>query len=363
MRRLIWPLLAAFIICASLTAAYSTDVKSLIGLQDLQLDSDNQSHGTFQRRISTSGTITLDKIDGNGIPWSNAYTRTIRPLNITGNGAGTITGYIISMDNVSITGGTIDNTVIGGTTSAAGTFSSLTATSDATIPDAITMGSNVVTGSKLIYTDNVTSDIQAQINLKAPAASPSFTGTATFSGEIVTTQLTTTGGDNTHFVNVANYGNPDNTATGNCYYSLTTLGWLCYNGSSWAGAAATTIAWDNITSKAALPQTKDFVIKGYAVGDNNMLLWKADQAQTLTQLDCMTGGTDNVTITLHECNSSGAACSTTGLTVKATSAGTADSSASNGSIDADDWVRVLVESIEGTATHVACTVRYTVAMP
>jgi len=94
-----------------------------------------------------------------------------------------------------------------------------------------------------------------------------------------------------------------------------------------------------------------------------MLLWKADQAQTLTRLDCMTGGTDNVTITLYECASDGSTCVTTGLSVAATSAGASDTSASNGSIDADDWVRVYVESIVGAASYVTCSVRYTVAMP
>ena len=92
-------------------------------------------------------------------------------------------------------------------------------------------------------------------------------------------------------------------------------------------------------------------------------MWKADQAQTLTRMDCMTGGSDNVTITLFECDGNGATCSTTGLVVAATSAGASDTSASNGDIDADDWVRVYVESIQGSATYVTCSVRYTVAMP
>lgn len=75
-----------------------TDTKSLIGLQDLQVDTDNNGHGTFQRKISTSGSITLDKIDGNGIPWSNAYTRTIRPVSVAGNSTGAITGYDFGSD-------------------------------------------------------------------------------------------------------------------------------------------------------------------------------------------------------------------------------------------------------------------------
>lgn len=63
----------------------SSDVKSQIGVQDLKLDDDGAAHGTFQRRTSTGGLLTLDKIDGNQIPWSLDYSRTIRPGGITGN--------------------------------------------------------------------------------------------------------------------------------------------------------------------------------------------------------------------------------------------------------------------------------------
>ncbi len=68
------------------TLAFGVDIKSQIGTQDLNMDADGAAHGTFQRRTSTGGTITLDKIDGNQIPWSNAYTRTIRPADLITKG-------------------------------------------------------------------------------------------------------------------------------------------------------------------------------------------------------------------------------------------------------------------------------------
>jgi len=67
--------------------AFGVDIKSQIGTQDLNMDTDGAAHGTFQRRTSTGGTITLDKIDGNQIPWSLDYLRTIRPHDITGHSA------------------------------------------------------------------------------------------------------------------------------------------------------------------------------------------------------------------------------------------------------------------------------------
>ena len=75
--------------------AFGVDIKSQIGTQDLNVDTDGAAHGTFQRRTSTGGTITLDKIDGNQIPWSLDYSRTIRPGNITGNSTGRIQNYSI----------------------------------------------------------------------------------------------------------------------------------------------------------------------------------------------------------------------------------------------------------------------------
>ena len=64
----------------------STDVKSTIGGNDLNLtQTDGAAQETFVRRTSTGGTVNVNKIDGNDIPWTNEYTRTIRPGGITGN--------------------------------------------------------------------------------------------------------------------------------------------------------------------------------------------------------------------------------------------------------------------------------------
>ena len=55
-------------------------------------------------------------------------------------------------------------------------------------------GPLAVTDTELNYVDGVTSGIQAQINLKAPLAAPTFTGVATFTGSAVVPTPTT----NTH---------------------------------------------------------------------------------------------------------------------------------------------------------------------
>jgi hypothetical protein len=279
-------------------------------------------------------------------------------------------------DNVAITGGTIDNTVIGGGTSAAGTFSSLTR--------------GTVSNTEFGYLDGVTSAIQTQFNLKRALDNVTFTsmGVATFDNEVVGTQFTSTGADNTHYIHVGNSAAPftcEDTVEkrGACYYDNGVSSWLCCNGTSWAGPSATTIGSGNPTVDEAgeigidttadqlvyfgtaervitYQHPKDFVIYGYSASYDNVVKWKANTNQTLIQLDCITGGADGVTVTLYECDSNAANCVTTGLVVAATSTNASDSSASNGSIDENDWVVASLSSLTGSPTSIACSVRYVI---
>lgn len=320
-------------------------------------------------------------------------------------GSGTVT----SLDNT-----TMDNTIIGGTTPAAGAFSSLSR--------------GAVSDAEFEYLDNTTSNIQAQLDTKAPLNSPEFVGAGTSTGEWTSTQYNSTAVDGEHFINVGNTTHKADPAYGDCEYYFPTNSWMCWDNTQWASPVVqgtTELPWDNITSRptinsvtitgavldnvsnyptfnqnttgaaAKVPSgasptvdaegkigidtsgdqvvyyggaervltyqfTKDFVINGYTASHDNVVRWKAHPSQTLTQLDCMTGGTDNVTVTLYECDANNANCATTGLVAAATSSGAADTSASNGTIDADDWVRVSLSSLQGTATSVACTVRYVI---
>jgi hypothetical protein len=149
------------------------------------------------------------------LPWDNI---TSKPTTSVGYG-------ITRVDNVAI-----DNTVIGGTTPLAGTFTTGTFSS---------LVRGVVSDAEFLTLDNVTTGttIQAQLNLKSTIASPSFTGNATSTGEWTATQYNSSGSDNTHYLNVANTGPPTGPTKGDCYYDNTALQWLCWNGSSWAGAA------------------------------------------------------------------------------------------------------------------------------
>jgi len=211
-------------------------------------------------------------------------------------------------------------------------------------------------------------------------------GPVTVDNEVTATQFNSSGSDNTHFINVANTG-PPNSGTetlGDCYFDNTSTAWLCWDGDSWEPPAFSTISHganptidgegeagvdttaDQLVYFGAAARvltyqhTKDFVIYGYSASHDNVVKWKADTNQTLTQLDCITGGTDNVTVTLYECDANAANCTTTGLVAAATSTNANDSSASNGAIDVNDWIVASLSSLQGTATSVACTVRYVI---
>lgn len=87
------------------STAFGVDYRSLIGREDINLThTDNGAQETYTRRTSTGGSVSLNKLEGNAIPWSNAYTRTVRPKSVSGDNTGTVTGYRIVADNVSING-------------------------------------------------------------------------------------------------------------------------------------------------------------------------------------------------------------------------------------------------------------------
>lgn len=101
-----------------------------------------------------------------------------------------------SVTTVDINGGTIDGSVIGGTTAAAGSFSTLTyggttltaTAAELNVLDGVTASTSEInllsgmttTATELNYVAGVTSAIQDQIDTKAPTASPQFSGVSLF---------------------------------------------------------------------------------------------------------------------------------------------------------------------------------------
>jgi hypothetical protein len=121
------------------SAAISVSKTALVDGTGLTLTGDTLSVDASQTQITAVGTIATGTWQGTAI--ADAYVA----------------------DNLTISGGTVDNSVIGGTTAAAGTFTDLTASGT------LTLGGTAVTSTavELNYTDGVTSNIQTQLDSKA----------------------------------------------------------------------------------------------------------------------------------------------------------------------------------------------------
>jgi len=147
-----------------------------------------------------------------------------------------------------IDGGTIDSTVIGGSTAAAGSFTTLSASSTFTlggtaitstaaelnILDGVTATATelnlldgvTATTTELNYVDGVTSAIQTQLDAKAPTASPTFTG------------LVTVNGTDAVKVPAGTTGQRPTAAQGQIRFNTTTSGFEGYNGTAWSSLGA-----------------------------------------------------------------------------------------------------------------------------
>lgn len=365
---LILPLLGAA------TVAFAADMKGKIGLEDLAVGT-----GTFERRTSSGGTVTMTEINATNLGLTSGEVM-ITWDEITDTPT-TLAGYGITdagaQDNVAITGGTIDNTIIGETTPELGFFTTLTGTyaifDDLAVASGFTSG-GTSTVSGLFYSeslwvnDNVLISGTARLN-----AGITVSGASTFDNEVQASSYSTIAADGEHFINVANSTAPtDNVTVGDCYYDNVALGWLCWNGSAWAGAsgditASSTATFTNKTFDPAGDNNvfthyaqKDFTILDPVAADNSML-FKARYAMTVSNVHCLAQGGGSITLQILECDSAGANCAGIdgSTTITCDSDGAADDgSLSNASIDAGDWVQVLYGAPSGTVNTLTYSIYY-----
>jgi hypothetical protein len=126
-----------------------------------------------------------------------------------------------------------------------------------------------------------------------------------------------------------------------------------------AGTWATTIdASGNLTCSA---QTKTFsVVVPSVAATDDMILFKAPAALTLTGLDCIVSAATSATINIQECDSTGASCADTATADLACDTdGATTTSFTDAAIASGAWVKLDVASISGTPGTLTVTVKYT----
>jgi hypothetical protein len=226
-----------------------------------------------------SGVITEVAFGADNTCWRSNGVSATPTWGTCGTGAG-----IGSLDNT-----TMDNTVIGGTTPVAATFTTLTVNSTSSLGGLATFatGGKVNNDQTLAFgtssnfltkynsttktmqftsTDNGSTgtDSDAAFYFKYASGVTIDPGKRIFgvaknsdnvlyyvndvgntvqTGSSTATEFNSSGTDNTHFINVANTGAPNSgtETTGDCYYDNTTTAWLCWDGDSWEAPAFTSI--------------------------------------------------------------------------------------------------------------------------
>lgn len=102
----------------------------------------------------------------------------------------------------------------------------------------------------------------------------------------------------------------------------------------------------------------DFAVKT-PVDADDFLLFKAQTAMTITDIHVIAQGGTSISVDIQECNSSGASCATVDAAITADTDGAEDDGAlSNGTIDAGDWVKVVLGAPSGTVNYLAGSIYY-----
>lgn len=116
------------------------------------------------------------------------------------------------------------------------------------------------------------------------------------------------------------------------------------------------------TGKRVLPYRfqENFAIKS-PVDADDVLMFKAQQAITITDIHVLAQGGGTISVDIQECDSAGANCATVDAAISADSDGAEDDGTlSNGAIDAGDWVKLVLAAPSGTVNFLSGSIYYTI---
>lgn len=102
----------------------------------------------------------------------------------------------------------------------------------------------------------------------------------------------------------------------------------------------------------------DFAVKT-PVDADDFLLFKAQTAITITDIHVIAQGGTSISVDIQECDSAGVNCATVDAAITADTDGAEDDGTlSNGTIDAGDWVKVVLGAPSGTVNYLAGSIYY-----
>jgi hypothetical protein len=115
-------------------------------------------------------------------------------------------------------------------------------------------------------------------------------------------------------------------------------------------------------SKRVLPHKfqENFAIKT-PVDADDFFLFKAQQAITITDIHVITIAGTSIDVDIQECDSAGVNCATVDAAITADTDGAEDDGTlTNGTIDAGDWVKVVLGAPSGTVNYLTGSIYYTI---
>jgi microcystin-dependent protein len=233
---------------------------SVVGTGTLQ----TLTNKTLTSPIVTGGTLnggvalTVDSTELNtldGITASTAELNTLDGITATVSELNTLDGITATVAELNtldgITASTAELNTLDGITATVSELNTLDGIT-ATVAELNTLDGITATVTELNYVDGVTSDIQTQLNTKAPSADPTFTGTVvlpsnTSIGTVTSTELSYVDGVTSSIqtqISTINTTLATNTPTGMISIhagAVAPTGWLICNGASYASASYATL--------------------------------------------------------------------------------------------------------------------------
>ncbi|MGI9538556.1 MAG: hypothetical protein ACR2N6_00230 [Miltoncostaeaceae bacterium] len=85
---------------------------------------------------------------------------------------------------------------------------------------------------------------------------------------------------------------------------------------------------------------------------DNFLLFRADAALTVTDVECLTESATSVVVAVEECDANGGSCEATDVASGACGTTNTSLTVTNADVQSGDWLRLDIGTVSGSPGHV-----------